>query len=101
MYWLTATFFMLLDYTQWPAFLYKYKIQVGKNAPPDTKKVIQVGSQAIVAFLIYRTSCYSLNDRFQTYALLYYICVQMRTHFITQSRFVVRNALNYRIACSS
>ena len=33
---------MLMDYTQKPGFLMKYKIQEGKNAPPDTKKTIKV-----------------------------------------------------------
>ena len=35
---------MLMDYTQKPAFLMKYKIQEGKNAPPDTAKLIKVNS---------------------------------------------------------
>ena len=41
-YWTTALIFMLMDYTQRPAFLMKYKMQQGKNAPPDTAKVIKV-----------------------------------------------------------
>lgn len=41
-YWSTALLFMLLDFTQFPKFLVKYKIQEGKNAPPDTYKVIKV-----------------------------------------------------------
>jgi hypothetical protein len=41
-YWSTAGLFILLDYAQWPAFLIKYKMQSGKNAPPDTNKVIKV-----------------------------------------------------------
>jgi hypothetical protein len=31
-----------MDYTQQPSFLMKYKIQPGKNLPPDTKQVIKV-----------------------------------------------------------
>ena len=41
-YWLTALVFMIMDYTQMPSFLMKYKIQPGKNAPPPTGKVIKV-----------------------------------------------------------
>ena len=41
-YWLGVAFFMLLDYAQWPHFLYKYKINPGENAPPPTSKVIKV-----------------------------------------------------------
>ena len=37
-----AMFFMALDYFQRPHFLYKYKINPGKNAPPPLKKVIKV-----------------------------------------------------------
>ena len=41
-YWLGVAFFMLLDYAQRPHFLYKYKINPGTNAPPQTTKVIKV-----------------------------------------------------------
>jgi len=41
-YWSTAMAFMFMDYTQQPAFLMKYKIQQGKNTPPNTAKVIKV-----------------------------------------------------------
>jgi len=41
-YWLGVAFFMLLDYAQWPHFLYKYKINPGENAPPPTSKVIKM-----------------------------------------------------------
>jgi hypothetical protein len=41
-YWTSAFTFMLMDYTQQPSFLMKYKIQPGKNLPPDTKQVIKV-----------------------------------------------------------
>ena len=41
-YVLGSVFFMALDYAQWPQFLYKYKINPGKNAPPEKKKVIKV-----------------------------------------------------------
>ena len=37
-----AGFFLALDYAQWPHFLYKYKINPGKNAPPEMSKVIKV-----------------------------------------------------------
>ena len=41
-YWMTALTFVLMDFTQMPGFLMKYKIQPGKNAPPSTAKVIKV-----------------------------------------------------------
>jgi len=41
-YWSTALAFLFMDYTQRPAFLMKYKIQQGKNTPPNTAKVIKV-----------------------------------------------------------
>jgi len=41
-YWLTAGLYMLMDYTQKPGFLMKYKIQEGKNTPPNTAKTIKV-----------------------------------------------------------
>ena len=41
-YVLGTVFFMALDYAQWPHFLYKYKINPGKNAPPEKTKVIKV-----------------------------------------------------------
>lgn len=37
-----AVFFLALDYAQWPHFLYKYKINPGKNAPPEMSKVIKL-----------------------------------------------------------
>ena len=37
-----AGFFLALDYAQWPHFLYKYKINPGKNAPPPKAKIIKV-----------------------------------------------------------
>ena len=47
-YWSTALVFMLMDYTQMPSFLMKYKIQEGKNAPPPTGKVIKVCTMYIL-----------------------------------------------------
>jgi len=40
-YWTSAMMFLLMDYTQQPAFLMKYKMQQGKNTPPNTAKVIK------------------------------------------------------------
>ena len=45
-YWSTALAFLLMDFTQRPAFLMKYKIQPGKNTPPNTAKVIKVSKTA-------------------------------------------------------
>merc|ERR1712241_1311810 len=44
-YWTSAMMFLLMDYTQQPAFLMKYKMQQGKNTPPNTAKVIKVFMQ--------------------------------------------------------
>jgi hypothetical protein len=40
-----SAFFILLDYLQWPHFLYKYKMNPGKNAPIEKKKLIKVGKR--------------------------------------------------------
>ena len=45
-YVLGAAFFMALDFFRWPRFLYKYKINPGKNAPPPTGKLIKVRNQS-------------------------------------------------------
>ena len=45
-YWSTAAAFLFMDFTQRPAFLMKYKIQQGKNTPPNTAKVIKVSKNA-------------------------------------------------------
>ena len=42
-YWLTASLYFVLDFTQWPKFLQKYKTQPGTNEPPNTKKFLKVG----------------------------------------------------------
>jgi methylsterol monooxygenase len=41
-FWVPGFFFLFLDYTQKPDFLMKYKVQPGKNQPPDSKKVFKV-----------------------------------------------------------
>ena len=38
----TASIYAYMDYTQSPKFLMKYKVQTGKNTPPDTKKMMKV-----------------------------------------------------------
>ena len=40
-YWISGLIYLLIDYTQFPKFLMKYKVQPGKNEPPDTKKVLK------------------------------------------------------------
>ena len=47
-YWTSAMMFLLMDYTQQPAFLMKYKMQQGKNTPPNTAKVIKVSSDIML-----------------------------------------------------
>ena len=47
-YWTSAMMFLLMDYTQQPAFLMKYKMQQGKNTPPNTAKVIKVSSEMML-----------------------------------------------------
>ena len=41
-FWITGLAFTFLDFTQKPKFLMKYKVQPGKNEPPDTKKTLKV-----------------------------------------------------------
>ncbi len=47
-YWTSGLIYLLIDYTQFPKFLMKYKVQPGKNEPPDTKKVLK--ALALVLF---------------------------------------------------
>ena len=37
-----AGIYAFMDYTQTPKFMMKYKVQTGKNVPPDTKKMLKV-----------------------------------------------------------
>ena len=41
-YWALALSYWALDVFQWPHFLYKYKIQPGKNAPPTINKMATI-----------------------------------------------------------
>ena len=41
-YWVTTLLFMILDFTQRPRFLCKYKTQPGMNEPPNLKNVMKV-----------------------------------------------------------
>ena len=38
----TAGIYAIMDYTQCPKFMMKYKVQTGKNVPPNTKKMMKV-----------------------------------------------------------
>ena len=53
-YWLTAGLYMLMDYTQKPGFLMKYKIQEGKNTPPNTAKTIKVSKASEASFSFFK-----------------------------------------------
>lgn len=44
----TAGIYAIMDYTQCPKFMMKYKVQTGKNVPPNTKKMMKV--LAVVIF---------------------------------------------------
>ena len=46
-YWITSLLFLMLDFTQAPRFLYKYKTQPGMNEPPIVKNVIKVDKGTI------------------------------------------------------
>jgi methylsterol monooxygenase len=41
-FWIPGLAFLYMDYFQTPKFLMKYKVQPGKNQPPDNKKVLKV-----------------------------------------------------------
>ena len=43
-YWLSAGIYAIMDFTQKPAFLMKYKIQPDKNVPVDPKRFLKVTS---------------------------------------------------------
>ena len=53
-------FFAFLDYFQWPTFLYKYKIQTGKNTMPDQKKIVKlikgVTTNLVISFVLMELS---------------------------------------------
>jgi len=49
---LVAGIYAFMDYTQSPKFLMKYKVQTGKNTPPDTKKMIKVFAVVTINELI-------------------------------------------------
>ena len=40
-YWLVASLYMVLDFTQRPKFLHKYKTQPGTNEPPNMRKFVK------------------------------------------------------------
>ena len=48
-YWLSAGIYAIMDFTQKPAFLMKYKIQQDKNVPVDPKRFLKVTSIYMVA----------------------------------------------------
>ena len=41
-YWFVASLYSILDFTQRPKFLHKYKTQPGTNEPPNLKMVVKV-----------------------------------------------------------
>ena len=43
-YWLSAGIYAIMDFTQKPVFLMKYKIQPDKNVPVDPKRFLKVKS---------------------------------------------------------
>ena len=43
-YWMSAGIYAIMDFTQRPKFLMKYKIQPDKNVPLDTKKFMKVAN---------------------------------------------------------
>jgi len=49
---LVASTYAFMDYTQSPKFLMKYKVQTGKNVPPDTKKMMKVAAVVTINELI-------------------------------------------------
>ena len=41
-YWFVSAFYGVLDFTQRPKFLHKYKTQPGTNEPPNLREVVKV-----------------------------------------------------------
>ena len=68
-YWASALIFMLIDYTQKPAFLMKYKIQPGKNIPPDTKQVIKVSGKKEIDKIFCSSKAVVLNVCVKAYPI--------------------------------
>lgn len=44
-YWIVGTIYTILDVTNKPAALRRYKVQPGTNEPVDTKRLIQVSNR--------------------------------------------------------
>ena len=44
-YWLVASLYMVLDFTQRPKFLHKYKTQPGTNEPPNMRKFVKARNE--------------------------------------------------------
>ena len=45
-----ALVYALMDFTQRPKFLMKYKVQLGKNEPLKVKKFLKVNSLALIKY---------------------------------------------------
>ena len=68
-YWTSAGLYAIMDFTQWPKFLMKYKIQPDKNVPLDPKRFLKVLSLIILpshehrllGAIIYQIKLYCAN----------------------------------------
>ena len=60
---LVASTYAFMDYTQSPKFLMKYKVQTGKNVPPDTKKMMKVhkGKSSCQKYKYLLNICWSMT----------------------------------------
>lgn len=67
---------MLLDYAQWPHFLYKYKINPGTNAPPPTAKVIKVNGLDCMSRIVGPTREYLLTVLLKL-KMIITVCINM------------------------
>jgi hypothetical protein len=47
-YWGLGSVYILLDLTNWPLFMRKYKVQPGTNEPVDGMKLIKVGLKCTI-----------------------------------------------------
>ena len=78
-YWLTAGLYMLMDYTQKPGFLMKYKIQEGKNTPPNTAKTIKVSKASEASFAFLDETCAERMSFWLSYTIVAVVTLSLKT----------------------
>ena len=70
---------MLMDYTQKPGFLMKYKIQEGKNTPPNTAKTIKVSKASEASFAFLDETCAERMSFWLSYTIVAVVTLSLKT----------------------